>query len=275
MAKKQTRSRSTRSSKSKSLKRKGGFSRLQFAIYIAVFALIGAFTLWISFAAPTGSCVRNTPLITMDNNYAWAQSGSWGYPGQQLSYFMQITNYDQNCTTDTFTVGITAPQGFTVSLPTNSVTVKSGGIGYLTGYVTSPTSVADGDYTITPTVVRNSTGVAGNSQNNFYKVYSSDTSNPTMFWNNPSEGQILSSKGKGSSSYNIQVSSSDDHAVKNVDIYLDGVLVNSTNCDDTTYICQAVYRWAVSKHAGSHTVLYKSTDWFSNMSQMTVHFSVQ
>lgn len=272
MAKKQSRTRSSRSSKSKSLKRKSGFSRLQFAIYIAVFALIGAFTLWVSFAAPT-SCTQNAPAVSADNNYAWAQPGSWGYPGQKLQYFMQVRNYDVGCGSSTFTVNVTAPDGYTVSIPTNTVSVNSASNGYLSAYVTSPTTATDGDVPLNFSVVRNSTGIAGNGSTNYYKVYTSDTTIPTLFWNNPSEGQILSKKGH--STYNVQVSSSDNHAVKSVDIYLDGVLKSTTNCDDTTYICQAVYRWSLSKNTGSHTARFVSRDWFGNSAEMSLSFSVQ
>lgn len=269
MAKRQTKS----NSRAKNLKKKSGFSRSKFGLYVLVFAVIGAVALVVSHAAPTGTCIQNQPLVSMDNNYAWAQPGSWGYPGQQLKYFLHITNYDQNCAADTFTVGLSAPQGFSVSIPTNTITLKSGQIGYLWGYVTSPTSIADGDYTLVPSIVRNSNGVAGNSQNNYYKVYSADTTAPSPYWPNPSDGQVISKK-QYKSTYQMVVSASDDHAVKTLSIYLDGTLLTTTNCDDISYTCQASYKLPLRGLSGAHIATFKATDWFNNVGTLTSNFTV-
>jgi hypothetical protein len=51
----------------------------------------------------------------------------------------------------------------------------------------------------------------------YYKVYSSDTVAPTLYWPNPWDGQTISG-----SSFNFTVSSNDDHAVKQIDLYVDG-----------------------------------------------------
>jgi hypothetical protein len=73
MAKKSSKTRA------KSARKKTAFSTRQFVLYILVFALVGAFTLWISLAAPhngggggkvsyTGSFVGTNPVMVTDNN---------------------------------------------------------------------------------------------------------------------------------------------------------------------------------------------------------------
>ena len=103
----------------------------------------------------------------------------------------------------------------------------------------------------------------------YYKSYSSDSAAPTLFWSNPAEGQAISG-----SSFMVNVSSSDDHAVKQIDFYLDGAYVTSRACDDITYICQLSYKLSLSHMSGQHTATFKSTDWMGNVGVSTVTFTV-
>jgi Big-like domain-containing protein len=210
------------------------------------------------------SCTTNTPLATVENNWAWGQTGSWGLPGQQVAYDIQVTNYDIGCASSTFAVSVSTPSGFAVSMPTNTISLASSSSGYIWAYVTSPATAADGDYPITVTIARAGTATSSSS---YYKVYSTDTQAPTLFWPNPWDGATVTGH-----SYTVTVSSSDDHAVKNIDLYIDNAYVTTTSCDDITYICQLTYQWSTS--AGQHSITFKSYDWMGNVGVLTVTFAV-
>jgi hypothetical protein len=214
------------------------------------------------------SCTPKPPAVSVENNYAWSQWGSWGLPGQQLTYLIDVINYDVGCGSSSFTVDISAPAGFSVSPATSTVSLASGASTQIWARVTSPALVADGDYPLTVTVSRSSGSAATaiGSFVSYYKVYSSDSVAPTLFWPNPSDGSTISGK-----SYTMVVSASDDHAVKSIDVYVDGVFKSTTSCDDLTYTCQLDYRWAVSR--GAHTATFKSTDWKGNVGELRVGFT--
>jgi len=213
-----------------------------------------------------GTCSQSAPGVIVENNWAWAQTGSWGTPGQQLGYQIQVINYDVGCGSSSFSLSVSAPAGFSVSLPAGTVSVHSSSSAFAWAYVTSPTAIADGDYPLTITVARGGTSVSATT---YDKVYSSDSAAPTLFWSNPSGGQSISG-----SSYMVNVSSSDDHAVKQIDFNLDGVYVTSTTCDDITYICQLTYKLSLSRMSGLHTATFTSTDWKGNVVVSTVSFNV-
>jgi len=212
------------------------------------------------------SCTQNAPTVAVQNNWQWGDSGSWGLPGQRIAYMILLNNTDSGCRSSTFTLTVTAPSGFSVSVPTSTVSLGSGSYAYLWAYVTSPVGVAGGDYTLTVSAAR--TNGPSASAATAYKLYSSDTTAPTLFWPNPGDGTTISGR-----SYNLTVSSSDDHAVKKIDLYLDGAYVSTTTCDDITYICQLNYSW--SPRTGQHTATFKSYDWMGNVgTPLTVSFTV-
>jgi len=216
-----------------------------------------------------GSCVRSAPAVTIDNNYGWSQWGSWGLPGQQLTYLVKVINYDVGCGSSTFGVSVTAPAGFVVSPASTTVSVASGSSSaYLSVYVTSPTSAADGNYPVMATVTRQGDASPSSSFASSYMVYSTDTSAPTLFWENPGEGNVISGR-----SYNVTVSSSDDHAVRKIELWMDGAYVTTTTCDNVTYICQLYDTWSVGA-SGQHTATFVSTDWKGNVGTKTVTFTV-
>jgi hypothetical protein len=249
------------------------------------FAVLIALTLALSSAAvaatagsnpkPGGghgkTCTRNAPGVSVDNNWAWSQTGSWGLRGQPLTYALQVTNYDVGCSASSFVVTAAMPNGFSVSMPTNTISLKSSTSAYLWAYVTSPTTAADGDYPLTFTVTRAGTSGPSSSYTSYYKVYSSDSTAPTLFWNNPGQGQTITGR-----SYTFTVSSSDDHAVRKIDLYMETDLitpVSSTACDDVTYICQLNYSWSVGA-PGRHTARFESTDWTGHVGVLSVSFTV-
>jgi hypothetical protein len=214
-----------------------------------------------------GSCTRNTPGVAVDNSWSWSGWGSWGLPGQKLTYAVHVINYDVGCRSSSFAVTVSAPDGFSVSLPTNTVSLKSSGSAYLWASVTSPSSAADGDYPINVSVVRANTSSPSGSFTSSYKVYSSDTVAPTLFWQNPGDGTTISGR-----TYTMVVSSKDDHAVKKIDLYIDNGLTSTTACDDISDICQLDYNW--STVGGQHTATFKSYDWMGNVGVLTVSFTV-
>jgi hypothetical protein len=214
-----------------------------------------------------GSCVRNAPSVSIDNNWSWAGNGTYGLQGQQLTYAIHVTNNDSGCGSSSFAVSVTGESGFSVSLPTSTISLNSPASGYLFAYVTSPSAVADGDYPVTVSLQRIGASAPDASFTSWYKVYSSDTTAPTLFWPAPDAGAAITGR-----SYNVGIQANDDHSVQKIEIYVDNVLRLSRACDDISYTCQAVYTW--STKAGAHTATFKGYDWMGNVAVQTVNFTV-
>jgi Bacterial Ig domain len=214
------------------------------------------------------SCTRKTPAVSVDNNWAWGAPGSYGMRDQQLTYAIHVIDYDVGCRSSSFVVGVSAPTGFSVSLPASTISLKSSSSGYLWAYVTSPSLIADGDYPLVVTVRRS--GSSDNaSTTSWYKVYSSDLTAPTLYWASPGDGATITGR-----SFNVAVSASDDHAVKQIDLYLDNgpSAVSTKTCDDISFECQLNYTWSTS--LGQHTATFKAYDWMGNPAVMTTTFWV-
>lgn len=222
-------------------------------------------------SSSTAGCAVSAPGVSIDNNYAWGSPGSYGLPGQQLTYAIKVTNNDAGCSSSSFVVSVSAPTGFAVSLPTTTITLKSTSSGYLYAYVTSPSVVADGTYALSAAVARAGTSTAAPqaTTGNDYLVYSSDTVAPTLFYSNPWDGATLSGK-----SYQVAVSSSDDHAVQKIALYIDGNYTTTSSCSDISYVCQLFYKWSLNRVHGQHTITFKSWDWMGNVGVLTVSFTV-
>jgi hypothetical protein len=214
----------------------------------------------------TTSCTQGAPRVSIDNTWAWGAFGSWGMPGQQLTYATDVINNDVGCSSSGFVVTVSAPSGFSVSMPSSTITLNSASTGYVWAYVTSPATAADGDYPLTATVERAGSTAAATSS---YKVYSADTVAPKVYWTNPSNGGALS----GRTAY-VGFASSDDHAVKQLSLYLDGVSVASKLCDDISSECQLSYKWSIRRVHGQQTAVYKSTDWMGNVATQSAAFTV-
>jgi hypothetical protein len=177
-----------------------------------------------------------------------------------------VLNYDSGCAASTFTVSVSATTGFSVSMPTTTISLKSSSSGYVYAYVTSPSGSADGDYPLTVTVQRAGTSNSTASYTTYYKVCSSDTVAPTLYWPNPGDGTTISGR-----SYNIAVQSNDDHAVKSIDLYIDNAYLTTKSCDDIGYGCQLNYTWSTTP--GQHTATFESYDWMGNVAVLSVAFS--
>ncbi len=213
-----------------------------------------------------GGCTPKAPVVAVDNTWAWGQGGSFGLPGQRLMYAMNVINYDIGCRASTFGINIKAPNGFTVELPATSISVSASNSKYVYAYVTSPVATADGDYALTVTVTRSGSTFNTGSTDTKYRVYSSDSVSPTLYWPSPDAGATVSG-----SSLNFAVSSNDDHAVKSIELYIDGAYRSTTDCDDVSASCQFYYTSSVA--AGQHTATFKSNDWLGNSSVLTSDFS--
>jgi hypothetical protein len=191
-------------------------------------------------------------------------------PGQQLSYAIGVFNNDVGCASSSFAVTASAPNGFTVSMSSSTITVNSASTGYVWAYVTSSLTAADGSYPLTATVVRvGSSSPPTSSGTSSYKVYSSDTVAPKLYWTNPADGGTLSGR-----TANVVFASSDDHSVKQLDLYIDNVSKASRLCDGVSYECQLSYKWSIRRVHGQHTATFTSTDWIGNVATQTVTFTV-
>jgi len=191
-------------------------------------------------------------------------------PGQQLGFQIQVTNYDVGCGSSSFAISATAPAGFSVSVPITTISVKSTSVGFLWAYVTSPSVITDDDYPLTVTAKRAGTSAtSGATFTSYDKVYSADTTVPTLFLPNPWDGATISG-----SSYTFVVSAADDHAVKGIDLYIDYTYVTTATCDDVSYMCHLDYKWGMQGVSGQHTATFESFDWMGNVGAMTVTFTV-
>jgi hypothetical protein len=190
-------------------------------------------------------------------------------PGQQLRYAILVFNDDVGCGSSTFAIGMSAPDGFSVSIPSNTITLASGATGYVWAYVTSPTNAADGNYSLTASDVRAGTSSPTGTSTSYYKVYSTDSVAPTLNVPKPADGAWISGR-----SYSLGVSSSDDHAVKQIDLYIDNVYSSTALCDDLSSSCLLSYSWNIRRVHGQHTATFRSTDWKGNSASLTVTFTV-
>jgi hypothetical protein len=215
----------------------------------------------------TSGCTQSAPRASIDNTWAWGTPGSWGLPGQQLKYAIDVFNNDVGCGSSSFVVKMSAPSGFSVSMPSSTITLNSASSAYVWANVTSPAGAADGDYPLTVTVER--AGTPSPATTSWYKVYSTDTLAPKLYWTSPSDGGAVS----GRTTY-VGFTSNDDHAVKKLDLSLDGVSVGSVLCDNISSDCQVSYKWSIRRVHGQHTATYTSTDWMGNTATQTATFTV-
>ena len=218
---------------------------------------------------PSSRCTPATPAVAVDNTWGWGQWGSWGIAGQQRMYSVHVMNNDVGCSSSSFVINASAPDGFAVSIPTGSITLNSRSSAYLPAYVTSPTWAVDGDNPLSVTVQR--AGSPDASTTTYYKVYSSDSTPPILFWPDPGDGASISGR-----SYDVSVSSRDDHHVTKIELYIDDAQAPTatTLCDGVAYTCLLYYKWAIRRVHGHHSATFKSYDYLGNVGDLTVSFTV-
>jgi hypothetical protein len=218
----------------------------------------------------SSGCTQAAPSVAVDNTWSWGAWGSWGMSGQERMYAVHVMNNDLGCGSSSFVINVYAPGGFSVSIPTNSITLGSSSSAYLSADVTSPTWAANGDYPLTATVQR-AGGTPAGSFTSYYKVYSSDSALPTLFWAAPGDGTSISGR-----SYNVTVSSNDDHQVTKIELYIDQAATPTSTmlCDGVAATCQLYYKWAIRRIHGQHRATFKSYDWMGNVGVLPVTFNV-
>jgi hypothetical protein len=236
------------------------------ALLVCLASLVFGFAPVSAGAGKPASCTRNAPGFWIENTVGWGMYGSWGLPGQQLTYAIHIADYDGRCGSSTFTISMAAPSGFSVSTPTTTVSLRSGGEAYIYAHVTSPGALADGAYPLVATAGRADGPSA--SATSYYKVYSSDSAAPTLYYLNPQDGVTVSGN-----SYHAAATSSDDHAVKQIEFYVDGVYRSTALCDGIAYECQLSSTFG-GLSAGQHTATFKSYDWMGNVGTRSTAFTV-
>jgi Big-like domain-containing protein/alpha-galactosidase-like protein len=216
-----------------------------------------------------GSCIRNTPGVTVANTWQWGTTGSWGLAGQQLTYAISVINADAGCSSSSFVVSLSAPDGFSVSIPTNSISLSSGASGYVWATVTSPSAAVDGNYPLTATVTRVGGSSPAASDTSYYKVYSTDTVAPSLYWVGPGDGQTITGK-----SFNFTATSNDDHEVQRIELYIDNTLWATQVCNDIGYDCDLYTAVSLTGLQGQHTATFQAYDWLGNVRSLTVSFTV-
>ncbi len=244
--------------------------RNRFFVVMAMITLLALGATSVAAARGQGgntTCTPSAPRASIDNTWAWASPGSWGMPGQELKYAIDVFNDDVGCGSSTFFVTFSAPNGFSISMPSGTITLNSSSTGYAWASVTSPASAADGNYPLTATVER--AGFSSPAATSSYKVYSSDTVPPKLYWENPTDGGTLS----GRTTY-VGFTSSDDHAVRKLNLAIDGVQVGRVLCDNISSDCQVSYKWSIRRVHGQHTATFTSTDWMGNVATQMATFTV-
>ncbi len=234
--------------------------------------LVGGLIVGTAFAARGGGgCTPAAPRVAVQNTYAWASWGSYGMAGQTLQFQVSVSNYDAGCRASTFVLDVSAPDGFSVSLPEDTVSLRSGRTAYLSAWVTSPNGADNGDYQIVASAVRSGStaeaAASGDSFTSYYMVYSSDGAPPDLYWATPGDGSSIDGR-----SYNISVSARDNRSVKKIELFLDDALAETMNCDGISFSCQLVHRWSTTD--GSHTATFRARDWMGNISSLTNNFTV-
>jgi hypothetical protein len=86
---------------------------------------------------------------------------------------------------------------------------------------------------------------------------------------NPADGGALSGR-----SANVGFASSDDHAVRKLEAFVDGDTVAHVLCDNVASDCQLSYSWSIRGVRGQHTATFTSTDWMGNVATQTATFTV-
>jgi len=74
-------------------------------------------------------------------------------------------------------------------------------------------------------------------------------------------------------SYDVVVSSSDDHAVQKIELYLDNFYMSTTTCQNIAFECRLFYKLSLSGVRGQHTATFKSYDWRGNVGVFTSTFT--
>jgi Bacterial Ig domain len=221
--------------------------------------------------AASRRCVPAQPQVSIQNTYGWSQFGSWAAPGETYPYDVVVYNQDVNCRAARFNLASTLPSGFTMDMPTTSLSIKSSSFALLHLHVTSPATTADGDYAFQEKVWRDLDPSSEGFGNSIYKVYSKDTQPPVFGWWSPADGQTVADNPA------FTVSLSDEHRVRRLELYIDGVPIYAKDYDPIVqYNMSFQYTWPTKGVArGLHTMRAVGYDGSGNRADWTTSFNLQ
>jgi hypothetical protein len=245
--------------------------RLLLPVTLVATILVGAYVVLGASAAGGRTCTRNAPTVQIQNTYGWGKFGSWVKPGETYPYDLVIHNNDVYCRAATFNVSASLPEGFTQDTPNLTVNMKSTSTSLQHVHITSPVTMADGDYPVHETVARATDSTSNSTGDSLYRIYSSDTAAPVFGWWSPTDGQTVSNN-----PYFV-LSLSDEHRVQRLALYVDNNLVYSQEADPIAqYDMQFGYTWPTRGVArGAHTMMAKGYDGYGNVTTKSTTFILQ
>ncbi len=209
-------------------------------------------------------CTRATPTVTV------SPGSLSGAPGASLAFAVTVKNNNAAaCPTSTFNVSQTLPAGFTASFASNSTALAPGASASLTWTVASPTSTADGTYTLKAVV--DEAGVVNPGA--AYAAYTAiappavvvDTTPPVLAITSPIANSSVSGR-----SVTLAATASDASGVASVAFYVDGkLLVTDTSAPYSG-------KWTLRKvAAGSHSILVRATDTAGNIATQSISVTLK
>lgn len=105
----------------------------------------------------TQTCTRSAPAVSVTPGQS-----SWLPAGSSYSYTVTVTNKDSSsCASSSFALAGSQPSGWSASLGSASLSLAPGATASTTLYVTSPSSAADGFYTVGASASANSLSASG------------------------------------------------------------------------------------------------------------------
>ncbi len=260
--------------KQKNLRKRSDFSNKGMLVFVVIFAAVGAFIIWRSFAAPAPPTVYLNPAsstfgqLTSFSVQVRENSGATSVNAVQanLSYNASLVDFVSVDTTGTaFSVEAQSTGGAGVI---NLARGTCGGCAAVTGdqliatinFKTKSTSGAAAVNFTTGTALVSSTtnqdilGGLGNVGNGTYTV---DVTAPTVSVTAPTNGATISAPGTTTVTATATDAAS---SVTKVEIYIDGGLATTLTTGPYTY------NWnTTGLSLGSHTVQAKAYDTFNNI----------
>lgn len=271
MANKKTSSEDNKSN----LHEKSGPSKKGLWIFVILFAAIGGYILWRSFAAPAPPTIYLTPVTN-----TIAPGASFSIQVRENSGTTNVNavqaNFSYPTSLLTFVNIDTTGTAFTTSAPSSGgsgqVSIAAGVIGGVTGdqliatvnFTSNSTSGSAAlAFTSGTALVSSSTNqdILGSLAATAGGTYTVDATPPSVSITSPTNGSTLS----GGSTVNINVSASDAaSSVTKVEIFIDGSLVATDTSSPYTYAWNTT---GVS--LGAHVIQAKAYDSFNNVTTPT------
>ncbi|VXB08715.1 Gametolysin peptidase M11 [Pseudomonas sp. 8AS] len=107
----------------------------------------------------TPTCTRNAPVVSVSPGQS-----TWLAAGSSYSFTVSVTNKDSSgCTSSSFSLAASKPSGWSASLGSASLNLTPGASSSTTLQVTSPSSAADGFYSVGASATANSLSASGSA----------------------------------------------------------------------------------------------------------------